>query len=87
MSQTWGRDPRALWRRSGERIVVLGNTEEPQVLTGPGPILWDLLTEPVTEADLVTQLAALYSVDTDTVAADVAPFLAELARTGVIRSW
>jgi hypothetical protein len=82
---TWCRAPSALWRRSSDRVVVLrpGN-EEPLVLSGAGPAIWEHLDEPIDEHDLVAILVNATRADPDQVANDVGIFLGRLAEEGAV---
>jgi hypothetical protein len=85
VSQLWGRDPRALWRRSGDRVLVLPHTgDAPLVLTGTGRVSWELLQEPMPESELIGALAELYGTDRETVGRELVPFLQELAMAGAV---
>jgi hypothetical protein len=82
---TWRRAPRALWRRSSDRTVVLRpGHEEPLLLSGAGQAIWELLEEPVDEHDLVAVLVDATQADPDQVANDVSAFLARLAEEGAV---
>jgi hypothetical protein len=85
VSHVWGRDPRALWRRSGDRVIVLPSTADaPLVLTGTGRVAWELLHEPTPEEELIGALAELYGTDRDTVGRELVPFLRGLATAGAV---
>jgi hypothetical protein len=85
VSPTWRRDPQALWRRSGDRVIVLSPSgEAPIVLTGPGRVSWELLHEALPEDELIGALAEIYGTDQDTIGRDLVPFLQELATAGAV---
>jgi hypothetical protein len=82
---TWRRAPRALWRRSSDRTVVLSpGRDEPLVLSGAGQAIWEVLDEPIEEHDLVAVLVDTTQADPDQVANDVGTFLARLAEEGAV---
>ena len=83
----WRRRPDALWRRSVDAVLVLpAGADEPVTLTGTGPALWELLAEPCTVAQLAAVLADAYDAPIETVEADIAPVVDELARVGALES-
>lgn len=85
MTSRWSRDPRALWRRSGDRVIVLTpDRDDPLVLTGVGCASWELLAAPMVEGELFATLGELYGVDDDQVAGDLVPFLEQLAAAGAV---
>ncbi len=73
--------PHVLWRCTLDTVVLLpvSSDDEPFVLSGSGPELWELLADPRTLDDLVAVLAAVHAVDPATVRADVEPMLEQLA--------
>lgn len=82
----WQRDPRTLWRRSGDRVLVSPpDRDDSLLLDGSGAVTWQLLASPVEEDQLVTQLTQLFDVDSATVRAEIGPFLRELAALDVVR--
>lgn len=84
---TWQRDPRVLWRRSFDTIVVLPPTAaDPFQLDGVGRTIWELLDQPVAEDQLITELAQAYEQPPSEVAANVGPFLQQLRQAGAVRS-
>jgi len=79
------RAPHVLWRRTLDTVLLLPpGIDEPFVLAGTGPALWELLAEPRALDDLVAVLAAAYEADPDVVAADVAPTVDRLTELGAI---
>jgi len=83
----WRRRPDALWRRSVDAVLVLpAGADEPVTLTGTGPALWELLAEPCTVAQLAAVLADAYDAPIETVEADIAPVVDELARVDALES-
>jgi hypothetical protein len=85
MSRIWSRDPRAVWRRSGDRVIVLpAAAERPLVLTGTGRVSWELLADPLTEGELIATLVELYGTDEETIGRELLPFLQELVTAGAV---
>ena len=75
----WHRHPRALWRRSSDRVVVLApGHDEPLLLEGTGSVIWELLDEPIAEADLIALLAEAAGEDPRRIGPQVQAFLADL---------
>lgn len=75
----------ALTRRllGGMLVLAPGMTEPVRVVT-PGEVLWDLLRDAPTIADLVDALAEHYGEDASTVRADMVPFLESLRGRGAL---
>jgi hypothetical protein len=77
---TWRRAPRALWRRSGERTLVLcPGQDRPLVISGAGQAIWELLADPIEERALVSVLAEAVDADRDRVGSETRAFLEHLA--------
>jgi hypothetical protein len=75
----WSRSDRALFRRLADGVVVLVLPDgEPEVVTGPGGALWDLLETGRTVADLTAELSARYDHDPDVVRRDLVRTLEQL---------
>lgn len=84
-TQVWVRDERTLWRHTVEAVVLLPpGTEEPVVLNGSGPAIWELLADPLSTAELVGELARWFEVDEAQVRRDVTPVLAQLHDCGAL---
>lgn len=82
----WHRHPRALWRRSSDRIVVLPPDQAASLLLeGTGTLIWELLEQPTSEHDLVDLLAGATTADRDVIAPEVVAFLEQLEAEHVIR--
>ena len=83
---TWIRHPRVLWRRSGQRRVVLPpGSDEVLVLAGRGVVVWDLLSRPMSEPALVATMSDAAHLERGEAAAELVPFLEDLHRDGVLR--
>jgi len=81
----WQRHPRALWRRSSDRIIVLPPEQAaPLLLEGTGTLIWELLEHPMGVHELVDLLARATTADRDTIAPEVTSFLTRLATEHVV---
>ena len=79
------RAPHVLWRSTLDAVVLLPDgAEEPFALSGTGPEIWHLFTEPRTAADVVAALADAHGATLDEVAADVEPLIARLVKMGAL---
>ena len=73
------------WHVAGDDIVVLDLEGSVYLkLNGSGRLLWERLAEPTTESELTAALREAYGVDAERAAADVADFLADLRRRGLL---
>lgn len=82
---TWQRDPCALWRRSGDRIVVApSGAGDSVLLEGTAAITWRLLEEPMEHTELLALLGGLFEADPDTIETEVEPFLVQLVDIGAV---
>lgn len=89
-------DEPTLWRRSpdvavvdrGARVVVLAledpATARPLVMEGPAAAIWHALDEPATTAQVAERVAADFGLPATEVEADVATFIVELRRRGLL---
>lgn len=74
-----------LWRRTPAAVVLLAHgSAEPLSLTGSGRALWELLADPVDEAELCRRLADQHGTDAAAIAPDVQRTLDDLARRGAV---
>jgi Coenzyme PQQ synthesis protein D (PqqD) len=82
----WCRAEPVLWRRTLGGVVVLSahGPAEPMELRGPAAGIWELLTEPMTTAELVATLAATYGIEAEQVAGDVGGALETLLELGAL---
>ena len=79
-------DPAARWRRCLDGVVVMaGDADEPVLLKAPGDAIWQLLQEPRTVEELIDELATEFAGDRASIADDVAAFVADLQRAGLVR--
>ncbi len=80
----WERAPEALWRRSGDRRILMGpSTEDVLVVEGTGGPIWDALEQPASDDDLVAELSDRFGVRAEDVRGGVASFLTELRSVGL----
>lgn len=85
-SPRWHRHPRALWRRSSDRVIVLPpGQSDLLLLEGTGAVIWELLGEPTDEHQLVDLLTRATGTDRAVITPEVATFLEQLAAEHVIR--
>jgi hypothetical protein len=73
------------WHVAGDDVVVLDLQGSVYLtLNGSARVLWERLSEPCEEADLVAALVAAYGIEESRAAADVADFLADLRRRDLL---
>jgi hypothetical protein len=73
------------WHVAGDEVVVLDLSGSVYLkLNGSARVLWERLAEPCTEAELVTALREQYDVDEQRATTDVAGFLADVRRRGLL---
>ena len=83
----WTRSDRVLFRRvTGGVLVLLLPDGEPELVTGPGGDLWDLLEIPRTLGELVTDLAERYAHDAAAVERDLRRTVDELHDRGLVEA-
>lgn len=79
------RSPAAITRRFAGRLVVLGPADdEPLVLTGSGPLVWDAVDRETTVDALAEGLAARFEIDVDVVRRDIGPLVDGLVAVGAL---
>ncbi len=83
------RAPDVLWRRFEGGVLLLGpSADEPTLVSGIGPLLWQLLATPHTAAELagaVRDATGPTAPDHARLHADVGRVLDELAAAGLVR--
>ena len=85
MTQVRLRSEDLFWRESGNEVVALDATVSRYLLANPsGAVLWRLLGEGATAADLVDALCERYDISGDVAEADVARFLEKLSSRGLL---
>lgn len=76
-----------LWRGViGGVLVRPPAAEESWLITSPGDVIWDLLTEPCTIHELVETLSIEFDESTATVITDIEPLVRTLHEIGAIRT-
>jgi len=81
----WQRDPRALWRRSSARIIVLPpGQEQPLLLEDTAAVIFDLLADPVSTVELAALFSQATGVASTVIARDLTGFLDQLAAERVV---
>jgi hypothetical protein len=62
--ERWARAAEALWRRSGDEVIVLPrHATDPIGLGHPGSEVWEVLTEPASAADVRARLGGVEEID------------------------
>ena len=85
MSEVVVRAPEVLWRRTFDRVILLGGEgSELLTLLGTGVDIWDLLSAPQTIESMTAALADRYRAEADVVRSDVAGLIERLASAGVV---
>lgn len=75
-----------LSRRGAFGVVLLARDGvRPVTLAGSGEHLWDFLSIPRTESEVVEALSLEYTTERETVAADIAPVLAQLTELALVQ--
>jgi hypothetical protein len=73
------------WHVAGDEIVVLDLEGSVYLkVNGSGRVLWELLTEPRTEAELTSALVERFEIDQPRAAADVTGFVGDLRQRGLL---
>lgn len=73
------------WHVAGDEVVVLDLEGSVYLmLNGSATVLWERLTEPRTEIELIAALVEQFEIDDERAAADVAAFLADLRRRDLL---
>ena len=77
--------PSTPWRRVGSEIVLApAGRDDFEVLQGSGAVVWELLEDPSTEAELLSSLAEIYSISEVQIATEVSALLATLMEMGAV---
>ncbi|MDD2342407.1 MAG: PqqD family protein [Tolumonas sp.] len=69
---------------NGEHVVMDLTSGKYFSLQGTAGVIWQMLSEPQTGMDLITQLAKQYQIDEATCQNDTRPFLDQLQAKGLI---
>lgn len=73
------------WHVAGDDVVVLDLDGSVYLkLNNSGRVLWERLSEPSDEAELQQALIERYGIDAERAAADVAAFLSDMRRRGLL---
>jgi hypothetical protein len=81
------RDAGLTWHVAGDDVVVLDLEGSVYLkLNGSARFLWERLAQSSTEPELVAALVDAYGIDDERAAADVAGFVADLRRRGLVDS-
>jgi hypothetical protein len=79
------RDAGLTWHVAGDDVVVLDLEGSVYLkLNGSGRVLWERLAGSATEEQLVAALVETYGIDDTRATTDVAGFLADLRRRGLL---
>jgi hypothetical protein len=68
----------------GETVMMSISRGQYYGVGGVGPRIWELLTRPMSVADIVQAICAEYAVDRDSCEADVRTFLGNLLAHGLV---
>jgi hypothetical protein len=83
----WARAEGVLWRRTPDRIVLLApNADVPVSLDGSGPLVWELLADPVDPEEVGVLLAEASGDDPAVVVDGMRAVIDELVRLGAVVS-
>jgi hypothetical protein len=73
------------WNVTGDDVVVLDLDGSVYLkLNGSGRVLWERLASTSTEEELVSTLVDTYGIDRERAATDVAAFLGDVRRRGLL---
>ena len=86
MTARWAQSKELLWRRAGDRILLLRPIGDKEIvsLSGTAMDLWLLIGEPRSISELSEVLARRYGADTETVSRDVEAFFEDLGQRGLV---
>lgn len=80
------RHPAARWRRCVDGVVVMApDASEPVFLASPGDTIWQLIDTPMAIEYLIDELATRFDGGRDAIGEDVASFVKELERAGLVQ--
>ena len=80
------RAPDALHRQLLDGVLVRSPAQTDSLrISTPGDVIWQLVAEPITVADLAETMAEIYDVAIDKIRADIEPVLRSLADGAVLR--
>jgi hypothetical protein len=82
---TVARNPRILWRRSGDRVVLRHRTgTDTHVLEGTGALVWLHLEQPTSVSDLVDGFTREFAAREAEVAEDLGSFVEQLVGRDIL---
>ena len=85
MTERVVRAPDVLWRRTFDRVILLGlDDREVRTLLGTGVEVWDLLSAPHSVGALSAALAERYRADPEVVRSDLATLIEQLLTAGAV---
>jgi Coenzyme PQQ synthesis protein D (PqqD) len=85
LTETVARAPDVLWRRTFDRVILLGLADrEVQTLLGTGVDVWDLLSVARSVESMTEVLSDRYGADADVVRSDVAGLVDRLEAAGAV---
>ena len=85
MTETVVRAPSVLWRRTFDRVILLGpDDDEVQTLLGTGVDVWDLLSAPRSVESISAALAERFGADPHVVRSDLEDLLERLVTGGSV---
>jgi hypothetical protein len=85
VTSTYRRAAGVVWRRSQQTVLLLSVPgRDVLALNGAGGVLWQLLSEPASLEQLAGCLSEVYGADTNVIARDLEPVLAELVDRKVL---
>lgn len=70
----------------GERVMMSLEQGAYFGLGGVGGAIWDMLSEPCSLSEIEARVMAGYEVDAETCRADIAAFVTDLERNGLVRA-
>lgn len=81
----WVRSSRVLHRSGGFGVVALARDGvAPITLQGTGVALWEMLADPHTSAELISEMADRFGVETSVIGDDLNDALGQLVGAGLI---
>ena len=74
-----------IWRETDDGIVVVDPSEgKVRVLNGVGSVIWKLLSQEKSAADIESYIVDSFDIAAEQASADVGAFLSQLAERGMI---
>ncbi len=86
-SKRYVRSDGVLTRSTADRLLLLApDQQEVIAVSGPGPLLWEILGRPASIAEAAEALASVYDAPTEEVAAAISPVIEQLRRHGGVET-